>query len=98
MAVTLRDQVLVLHGRNPPIAAVRAGRAAAAPTLRSPDAGRNRSGPLGCASENASLVLLKERPSENKKYQAVSCARCGYTEIYRGNTSALANNFDFFTG
>ena len=35
---------------------------------------------------------------QDKKFQAVSCAQCGYTEIYRGNTSALANNFDFFTG
>ena len=86
------------HGYSPPSAAVRARRAAATPTLRSRAAGRNRSGPLGCARENASLVLLREGSSEDKKFQAVSCAQCGYTEIHRGNTSALANIFDLFTG
>lgn len=35
---------------------------------------------------------------QNKKFQAVSCVHCGYTEIYRGETSTLANVFDFFTG
>ena len=35
---------------------------------------------------------------QNKKFQTVSCAHCGYTEMYRGDTSTLANVFDFFTG
>jgi predicted nucleic-acid-binding Zn-ribbon protein len=33
---------------------------------------------------------------QNKKFMAVSCAECGYTEIYKGNTSKLGNIFDFF--
>ena len=35
---------------------------------------------------------------QNKKFMTVSCAQCGYTEIYRGNTSKLGNIFDFFAG
>ena len=35
---------------------------------------------------------------QNKKFMTVSCAQCGYTEIYKGNTSTLANIFDFFAG
>ena len=35
---------------------------------------------------------------QNKKYSAVSCNKCSYTEFYRGHpASNLANIFDFFT-
>ncbi|MEM7077826.1 MAG: zinc ribbon domain-containing protein [Pseudomonadota bacterium] len=34
---------------------------------------------------------------QNKRFSTVSCERCGYTEIYRGDTSTLGNIFDFFT-
>ena len=34
---------------------------------------------------------------QNKKFTTVSCTACGYTEIYRGDTSMLGNIFDFFT-
>ena len=35
---------------------------------------------------------------QNKKFMAVSCANCGFTEIYKGDSSTLGNIFDFFTG
>jgi predicted nucleic-acid-binding Zn-ribbon protein len=35
---------------------------------------------------------------QNKKFMTVSCTQCGYTEIYRGDTSKLGNIFDFFAG
>lgn len=31
---------------------------------------------------------------QNKKFTAVSCARCGYTEIFRGDSSRLGNFLD----
>ena len=34
---------------------------------------------------------------QNKKYTAVTCERCSYTEFYRGESSTLGNVFDFFT-
>jgi predicted nucleic-acid-binding Zn-ribbon protein len=34
---------------------------------------------------------------QNKKFSTVSCARCRYTELYKADTSALGNIFDFFT-
>lgn len=34
---------------------------------------------------------------QNKKFFTVSCKRCGYTELYKGSTSALMNIFDFFS-
>ena len=34
---------------------------------------------------------------QNKKFTTVSCRRCRYTELYKGDTSALGNFFDFFT-
>lgn len=33
---------------------------------------------------------------QNKRFTAVSCERCNYTELYKGSTSTLANIFDFF--
>ena len=35
---------------------------------------------------------------QNKKFSTVSCTRCGYTEIYKTQTSTIGNVFDFFTG
>ena len=32
------------------------------------------------------------------KFTTVSCDRCGYTEVYKGDTSKLSNIFDFFAG
>jgi uncharacterized protein len=34
---------------------------------------------------------------QNKKFTTVTCTRCKYTEMYRAETSALGNIFDFFT-
>lgn len=34
---------------------------------------------------------------QNKKFTAVSCTKCKYTELYKGSTSTLGNIFDFFT-
>lgn len=34
---------------------------------------------------------------QNKKFTAVSCGQCRYTELYKTETSALGNIFDFFT-
>lgn len=34
---------------------------------------------------------------QNKKFTAISCTRCHYTELYKGSTSTLGNIFDFFT-
>jgi predicted nucleic-acid-binding Zn-ribbon protein len=33
---------------------------------------------------------------QNKKFVTVTCTRCRYTEIYRTDTSTLANVLDFF--
>ena len=34
---------------------------------------------------------------QNKKFSAVSCEQCRYTEFYKAETSMLGNVFDFFT-
>ncbi|MBI9034476.1 MAG: zinc ribbon domain-containing protein [Bacteroidales bacterium] len=34
---------------------------------------------------------------QNKKFTAVTCTRCKYTELFKGETSTLGNIFDFFT-
>lgn len=34
---------------------------------------------------------------QNKKYSAVTCERCGFTEFYKCDVSTLGNVFDFFT-
>lgn len=34
---------------------------------------------------------------QNKKYAAVTCEKCSYTEFYKGSVSTLSNVFDFFT-
>lgn len=35
---------------------------------------------------------------QNRKFTAVSCKKCTYTEFYKGKTSTLGNIFDLFTG
>lgn len=42
--------------------------------------------------------LSKVFDVQNKKFTTVSCTRCQYTEIYRGDSSMLGNIFDFFAG
>lgn len=34
---------------------------------------------------------------QNKRFTTVSCRQCGYTEIYRSDTSTIGNILDFFT-
>jgi len=34
---------------------------------------------------------------QNKKFTAVTCTNCKYTELYKGTTSAAGNILDFFT-
>ncbi len=34
---------------------------------------------------------------QNKRFYTITCKNCGYTELYRGNTSAAMNIFDFFS-
>lgn len=34
---------------------------------------------------------------QNKKFTAITCSNCKYTELYKGTTSTLGNIFDFFT-
>ena len=35
---------------------------------------------------------------QNKKYSAVSCEKCSYTEFYKSQSSStMVNVFDFFT-
>ena len=35
---------------------------------------------------------------QNKKYTAITCIQCSYTEFYKGKrTSTISNVFDFFT-
>ncbi|WP_247120796.1 zinc ribbon domain-containing protein [Kordiimonas marina] len=33
---------------------------------------------------------------QNRKFTAVTCDQCSYTEFYRGTTSTLGNILDFF--
>ncbi len=42
--------------------------------------------------------LAKIFDVQNKKFMTVSCQDCGYTELYRGDTSTLGNVLDLFTG
>ncbi len=35
---------------------------------------------------------------QNKKFTAVTCAKCKYTEFYKAKTSMLGNIFDLFVG
>lgn len=42
--------------------------------------------------------LSKMFDIQNKKFTAVSCAQCRYTEFYKADSSMLGNIFDFFIG
>ena len=35
---------------------------------------------------------------QNQKYQTVSCAKCGFTELYRLDGSGFGNVLDLFVG
>ena len=35
---------------------------------------------------------------QNKKFTAISCTQCGYTEIFRGDSSGLGNFLDSLSG
>lgn len=35
---------------------------------------------------------------QSRKFTTVTCTRCKYTEIYKADSSALGNIFDFFAG
>ncbi|CAM3371113.1 zinc ribbon domain-containing protein [Vagococcus fessus] len=35
---------------------------------------------------------------QNKKFITISCDHCGYTELYKANTSSGWNVLDFLTG
>lgn len=35
---------------------------------------------------------------QNQKFATVSCKECGFTEIYKGDSSMLGNIFDFVFG
>ena len=34
---------------------------------------------------------------QSRKFTAISCSDCGYTELYKGDTSMIGNIFDFVT-
>ena len=34
---------------------------------------------------------------QNQKFTTVSCTKCTYTEIYKGDTNTVTNVLDFFT-
>ena len=42
--------------------------------------------------------LAKVFDIQNKRFTTVSCTRCGFTELYRGNTDDVMNVIDFFFG
>ena len=35
---------------------------------------------------------------QNRKFTTVSCTRCGFTEVYKADSSALGKVFDLFVG
>ncbi|AGB41329.1 putative nucleic-acid-binding protein containing a Zn-ribbon domain [Halobacteroides halobius DSM 5150] len=41
--------------------------------------------------------LSKVFDVQNKKFTTITCSKCGYTELYKNDTSTLSNIFDFFT-
>ncbi len=42
-------------------------------------------------------ALSKIFDVQNKKFTAVTCTQCKYTEFFKGDTNTLGNIFDFFT-
>lgn len=43
-------------------------------------------------------ILTKIFNLQSNKFNTLSCAKCGYTEIYKTNTSGIENVTDFFIG
>ena len=43
-------------------------------------------------------VLSKLFDVQTKKFNAVACERCRYTELYAADSSMLGNIFDFMVG
>jgi len=41
--------------------------------------------------------LTKIFDIQSKKFTTVTCTRCQYTELYKGDQSTLGNVFDFMT-
>jgi predicted nucleic-acid-binding Zn-ribbon protein len=41
--------------------------------------------------------LAKLFDVQNKRFVTVSCAKCGYTELYKKSSNTLGNVLDFFT-
>ena len=35
---------------------------------------------------------------QNRKFTSVSCAHCGYTELYKRSSKGIGNVLDFITG
>ncbi len=35
---------------------------------------------------------------QNKKFNTISCTKCGFTEFYRAETRGIENLFDLFLG
>ncbi len=48
--------------------------------------------------EKMQFVCPKLFDIQNKKFITISCEKCGYTEIYRAETSTGANILDFLIG
>ena len=42
-------------------------------------------------------MLSKIFDVQTKRFSTVTCTHCKYTELYKAETSALGNIFDFFT-
>jgi predicted nucleic-acid-binding Zn-ribbon protein len=43
-------------------------------------------------------ILAKFFDVQNKRFTTVICQRCGYTEVYRADSSQLGDIFDLFVG
>lgn len=43
-------------------------------------------------------TLTKIFNVQNKKFIAVSCSKCGFTELYKKSTSGIENAADFLMG
>lgn len=35
---------------------------------------------------------------QTRKFSTVTCEKCGFTELYKGEATKLGNVFDFFVG
>jgi predicted nucleic-acid-binding Zn-ribbon protein len=43
-------------------------------------------------------ILTQLLDIQNKHFSTVICERCGYTEVYRADSSQLTSIFDLFVG